>query len=256
MSHVNLALYYLHSAAVIHSKGRLADAAVAEKDWEEELRRARQRVRVDRIHAQRDSNKVGKWVASGVERETAKKNDVNLEAALQVKLEALTPTIRAFVDSTLACEHDGAYNREQLTRDAIHDLNGYLKNAPKDMNAKRLRAQILASSPHVDRVLLRRAENDARESVIDKPGSASRRLSLALTEIREGTLESAVENLKAAAVLAPDDPVIHYTLGFALIQDGQVYEAENELKYAKLLDPKQWPAISNPVPECAPKVGL
>ena len=77
------------------------------------------------------------------------------------------------------------------------------------------------------------------------PGTAAAVVHSALDQARAGQVTDAIATLKRAAVLDPDSPDAHSTLGAILLQSGNAAAAEPELRAAIRLHPNFAPAQNN-----------
>jgi tetratricopeptide (TPR) repeat protein len=78
-----------------------------------------------------------------------------------------------------------------------------------------------------------------REVVGLKPDFADARYELGKALLQQGDVKEALENLEAAAKLAPDKSHIHYQLGRAYIAAGRKADGDAQLELYKQLKEKE-----------------
>jgi tetratricopeptide (TPR) repeat protein len=247
LSHAAIAINYIQSMKAAHDERRYSDNEGNLLKLDEVIMRARRRLHLDEVDA-------------GRTRTTRKgaTHDLRRDAELQAQLEATLVTIRPAVKWDSVCAHKERIpiSQERDLEEVRRLMQVRTERSPSDVDAKEGQALILAMAPHVTLARLVAAERDAEAGVTLEPESAYRRSTFALVELRLGKLKMAVKNLEVAAALSPNDPTVHYKLGFALIQIGDVDRAQDEWRYASQLDPNRWQEIRHPMPGCTPKVGL
>ena len=194
------------------------------------------------------------------------KSDLDESEAFVAKVSFLKPDTRAIWPYSQAqmlwgraCDKREALElqaRREMRRDALVELDRSLSLNPDDGTVRSYRAKIRAMSTQVKDDSLAATLMEAVDAVRMKPREAGRQEALGAAQLRLGDFTGALDSYRKAASLGPDDPAIHYSLGFTLMEMGRVEPARDEWRYGESLNPERWKYIGDPLPDCGPIAGV